>query len=325
MIPASLLPGRDRPATSPQLLRRLAYASLVSQVVIIVTGAAVRLTASGLGCPTWPKCTDESLTNTPEYGVHGFIEFGNRLLTYVLVAIAVAMLVAVVRSRPRRPDLRRLAVVLLLGIPLQGVIGGISVLTDLNPWVVGLHLLVSAVLVGIATVLVRRTGAGAGRGRLVVAPLLERLVQLQLAVLAAVIVAGTVVTGSGPHAGDREARRNGIDPETVSQLHADLVFLLVGITLATAIALTAVGAPAAARRAAWVLLGAELAQGVVGFVQYWTDLPVLLVGLHVLGAALLVVAGVRALDTLREPAPTAVLDGDDTAVAPATTMTSAAF
>ncbi len=268
-------------------LRRLAVASVVANSAIVVTGGAVRLTASGLGCPTWPRCTDGSYVPTDEYGVHGLIEFGNRLLTYVLLAVVVAVLVAVVRAGRR--DLRRLAVVGVLGIPAQAVLGGITVLTGLNPWTVMAHFLLSMVLIGYAVVLLQRVDPAPAPP---VAPLLRRGAQGVLAVVAAVLVVGTVVTGSGPHSGDPEAGRTGLDPGAVSQLHADLVFLLVGLTVGLLLAARATGAARLARASA-VLLGVTLAQGLLGFVQYWTDLPVVLVGLHMAGACLTLVAAVR--------------------------------
>ncbi|MDP9398672.1 MAG: COX15/CtaA family protein [Actinomycetota bacterium] len=283
-------------------VRALALASVVANLGIVVTGGAVRLTASGLGCPTWPSCTDDSWTPTQEYGLHGLIEFGNRLLTYVLVAVALATLVAAWRHRPVRQDWQRLAVVLFLGIPAQGVIGGVTVLTDLNPWVVMLHFLCSMVLIGLATVLLARTQEPEGPSRLLVHPLLHRLAVGTLGVLVVVLYLGTVLTGSGPHAGDADARRTGLDPLLMSQLHADGVFLLVGLTVALLVALHAGGAPSAARRAAAVLLALELAQGTVGYLQLFTGLPVVLVAVHMLGAGLLVVAAVRAVLALRSRA-----------------------
>ena len=158
-----VLPGTyDRPvhegqwSTAPSL-RRLAVASLVANVGIVVTGGAVRLTGSGLGCPTVPRCTEDSLVATRELGVHGAIEFGNRLLTWVVLLIAVATLVSAVRARGQRPGLWKLALALLLYVPLQAVIGAVTVLTHLNPWVVMLHFLASMPLIALATVLVRRT------------------------------------------------------------------------------------------------------------------------------------------------------------------------
>ena len=285
---------------SPGVVHRLAVASLVANVVIVVTGGAVRLTGSGLGCPTFPTCTQDSLTPTAEYGVHGLIEFGNRLLSWVLLAVVVATAVAAYRARPVRRDWRRPALALLLGIPAQGLIGGVTVLTGLNPWTVMLHFLCSMVLLGVATVLVQRTREAERPGRLLVPPALRGLALGQLAVLAVVLYLGTVLTGSGPHAGDPQAPRTGLDPGLVSQLHADAVFLLVGISMALLVALVAVGAPPAARRAAGVLLAVELAQAAIGYVQYFTGLPAVLVGLHLLGASLLVVAAVRVVLALRD-------------------------
>jgi len=276
-------------------LRVLAWASLASQIGIIVTGGAVRLTASGLGCPAFPGCTDESLTNTPELGVHGYIEFGNRTLTFVLGAIALLTLVATYRLRPARGSLRRLAWTLLLGIPAQAVIGGITVLTDLNPWVVMLHFMVSAGLVVVATVLVRRVDEPDGPAHPVASVWLTRLAVLVWAVAVVTLYLGTVVTGSGPHAGDPDSPRTGLDVGAVAQLHADLVFLLVGTTVGLYAAARAAGAPARTVRAAAVLLGVELAQGMVGFAQYFNGVPVVLVGLHMLGAALIAAAATDAV------------------------------
>jgi heme a synthase len=287
-----------------RLVRGLALASLVSQIGIVVTGGAVRLTGSGLGCPTFPRCTEDSYINTPEYGIHGFIEFGNRLLTFVLAAIALATLVAVWKLRPRRRDLLEPAVVLFLGIPVQALIGGITVLTELNPWVVMLHFVVSAVLIAVATVLVGRSREPAGPVRPIGGGVgglwLRRLAVGIIATTFVVVYLGTIVTGSGPHAGDDMAQRTGLDPETVSQLHVDAVFLLLGLTVGMWFAARAAGSPGRVARAAAMLLAVELAQGLIGFVQYFTGLPIVLVGLHMLGATLLVVAAVLLLLSTRE-------------------------
>ncbi len=287
------------------MLRRLAVANLVANVLIVLTGGAVRLTASGLGCPTWPRCTETSLVTTRELGVHGYVEFGNRLLTFALAAVAVATVVAAVTTRARR-DVRLLSLAVLLGIPLQAVIGGITVLTDLNPWVVMLHFLASMVLIAVATVLVHRT-RGDAVPYAAVPPAARRLAWAVAATLAAVLYVGAVVTGSGPHAGDLDARRTGLDPGVLAQVHADLVFLLVGLTVGLLVTLQAVRAPHAVRRAAAVLLAAELAQGVVGYVQYALALPRGLVAVHMVGAALLVVAATSLTVVMtagaRPPAP----------------------
>ncbi|GGN78165.1 cytochrome b561 [Actinoplanes lobatus] len=278
-------------------LRGLALASLVANIGIIVTGAAVRLTKSGLGCPTWPRCTDGSYTTTPEMGINGVIEFGNRLLTFVLIAIAVACFLGAL-ARGRR-SLVRLSVAVALGIPGQGVIGGITVLTNLNPWVVGLHFVLSIALVTGAFALWRRVGEGDGDPVPLVPAPLRQLARVLAAASFAVIAAGVVVTGSGPHSGDHGAKRNGLDPEQISQVHADLVFLLIGLTVAMWFALRAVEAPAAAVRAAAVLFWVEMGQGLIGFVQYFTHLPVALVAAHMLGSALVWTATLAVVWSLR--------------------------
>jgi heme a synthase len=284
---------------SVKVLRSLALASLIGNVALVVTGAAVRLTKSGLGCPTWPRCTEESYVTTPEMGVYGVIEFGNRVLGVALGLIALATFVAAVRHRPRRRSLILLALAAGLGIPGQGVIGGITVLTDLNPWVVGLHFLLSMGLVAVTYTLWTRTAEGDGPPRPVVPRPLRQLAGVIALVSVAVIVVGVIVTGSGPHAGDAGAKRNGLDPATISQAHADLVFLLVGLSVAMWFGLRAAGAPPAAVRAAGALVVVELGQGLIGFVQYFTHLPVILVGFHMLGAALVWIATLAMLRGLR--------------------------
>lgn len=288
---------RFRPG--PVGLRRLALASIVANLGIVVTGGAVRLTGSGLGCPTWPRCHEDSFVPTGEVGIHEQIEFGNRMLTYVLGAVALATLIGVWRSRPARTDLRRLALVLFVGIPAQAVIGGISVLTDLNPWVVMGHLMVSMGLIALATVLYRRVGEGDGPPVPVVPVPVRRLALGLLALTAVVLYLGTIVTGSGPHAGDVDAPRTGLDTHLFSMIHADTVIALVLATVVLNVLLHRGGAPREVQVAARVMLAVQLAQGLVGYVQYFTDLPEVLVGLHMFGAGCLVVATVRFVLTTR--------------------------
>jgi cytochrome c oxidase assembly protein subunit 15 len=277
---------------------RWAWASVVANTLIVLTGGLVRLTGSGLGCPTWPRCTDESFVPHRALGVHGVIEFGNRMFTYVLVAVAVGTLIAVWRWAGSSHLARRLAVVLALGIPFQGVIGGITVLTDLNPWIVSLHLLLSMALIVGSVLLVVDVREAAGT------PVPARsvaLVRLTFAVLVVVVYLGTVVTGSGPHAGDADSPRNGLDPHVMSHVHASSVYVLVALTLATIVVLRGTSAV----RYALLLLGVELLQGTIGFVQYFTDLPVALVAAHLVGAAILVATGTRvvlAVSTAEVPA-----------------------
>ena len=259
----------------------LAVANLVANIGIVVTGAAVRLTGSGLGCPTWPRCDDTSYTTHGELGIHGVIEFGNRMLTFVLAIVALLCFLAAVGARHRRA--RRLAFVIGLYIPLQAVIGGITVLTDLNPWVVSFHFLSSMLIIMVCIALLDELRSPSRE----LAPPPHRL--LAWATLASgwvVLYLGTVVTGAGPHAGDADSRRNSIDPATVSHWHAISVYVLVALTVALLVL-------AIRSRMRWLslvtglVLAIEVFQGVLGWVQYWLDLPVLLVALHMLGASLL--------------------------------------
>ena len=286
-----------RPFGARRQLRRMAVASLVMNVVIIVTGALVRLTDSGLGCPTWPQCTPGSYTPHAELGVHGLIEFGNRLLTFVLVLIALATWISALLFRrvDGTPDrrLRWLTFAMGLGIPFQGVIGGITVLTDLNPYVVALHLINSMVLVSLAVWLIRLTWPLPARA---VGRPIRVLTVIIFALAWAVIALGTVVTGSGPHAGDEQAVRTGLDPEMISKAHAWTVYLLVIATGAAVVLLRSV-APV-------LLLVVELAQGVIGYVQYFTGLPIGLVALHMLGAASVIATAANVCFSVRLKAAT---------------------
>ncbi|MET8529619.1 COX15/CtaA family protein [Micromonospora sp. NPDC005172] len=287
---------------SGTLLRRLALTSIIANVGIVVTGGAVRLTASGLGCPTWPRCTDDSYVTTPEMGVYGVIEFSNRMLTFAVGLVALATVLAVLVHRPRRPGLLALAVAVFFGIPAQAVVGGITVLTNLNPWVVGLHFLASMAVIAAAYALWRRIGDPDGPSVAVVPTPLRTLARIATGVTVAVLVIGTWVTGSGPHAGDHGAARNGLDPESISQVHADGVFLLIGLSVALVFAFRAVGARRATR-AAVVLLAVELGQGLIGFVQYFTHVPALLVGAHMLGSCLVLLAALAVQWSTRERLP----------------------
>ncbi|MYR05687.1 heme A synthase [Gordonia sp. SID5947] len=283
------VPGFGRPTA--RFVYWWAVALLVANVGIVATGGAVRLTGSGLGCPTWPRCTDDSFVPHQALGVHGVIEFGNRMLTWVLTIVAIATWMAVLRYvRSARRD-KWLVTLLALGIPFQGVIGGITVLTKLNPWVVSLHFVLSMVLVSGATVLVFRMrpnapppapaepGTRVGRS----------LAWLQYLATWAAVYLGTVVTGSGPHAGDTEAPRNGLAPDQATQLHADAVFVLIGLAIAVTVFTRALRLPQ--QRTAYTFLGVIALQGILGVVQYNTGLPIALVIAHMtVSAVLLIVA-----------------------------------
>ena len=259
----------------------LALANLVANIGIVVTGAAVRLTRSGLGCPTWPRCSDESYVAHGELGINGAIEFGNRMLTFALAAVAVLCFLAALGAMHRRAT--RLSLVIGLGIPLQAVIGGITVLTDLNPWIVAGHFLLSMAMIMVCVALVDELRSP---DRVAAPPLPRALAWATLASGWVVLYLGTVVTGAGPHAGDEDSPRNGLDPATVSQVHAYAVYVLVALTVALLVVALRGGQRWLASVTALVLL-IEVLQGVLGWTQYWLDLPVALVALHMLGAALL--------------------------------------
>lgn len=295
------------PARITGLTHALAWATLISNIGIIITGGAVRLTASGLGCPEWPRCTADSWVSTPEMGIHGIIEFGNRLLTYVLIAISVAMFLSVVRLvRTHRP-LVVYSVIIGFGIPLQGVIGGITVWTNLNPWVVGLHFILSAGLVMTATMLLSRVRLELKHQGAFGQPLMDgardsvtfSLAPIILGAAWAAVVIGTVVTGTGPHAGDPGSPRHAFDAEFVTRLHVVPVYILCAAAVVLLARQRTLATSPAQRRAAWFLIAVILFQGVVGYWQHWTGLPVLLVGAHMLGSALTIVAAMAVYDRYR--------------------------
>ena len=283
-------------------------ANLVVQIGIIVTGGLVRLTGSGLGCPTWPQCVEGSYVPTREMalGIHPYVEFGNRLLTFVLAVVALAVLWAVHRPLATRRGLRWPAWLVLGGILLQAVVGGISVRMDLSPLVVSLHFVVSAALVAVSMYLVHRFGEGDGPPRPLVAPVVRAIAYVTAAVGAVLVLLGTLVTGAGPHSGDAaEPDRNGFDPRVLSWVHADVALLFVGLAVAVWLACrltqTVQTAPTSGIPArAWaVVLVVCLCQGAVGYTQYFTGLPVGLVLVHMLLAALFVAAVTRGVLVLR--------------------------
>jgi cytochrome c oxidase assembly protein subunit 15 len=304
--PAALIAVRPvralRRRPTPATVTRLALLAVIANIGIVVTGGAVRLTNSGLGCPSWPDCTGSSLVPTEKLSWHKYVEFGNRLLTVVITAAVVAVLVAVYRSAQSRPVLRRWAWVTFLGVPAQAVLGGITVLTKLNPWVVSAHFMLSMSLIAAATVLWWRSRDDGTPSRPRLPILVERLGWGTWLVTFAVLYVGTVVTGSGPHAGDAKAHRTGLKPASISQLHADLVMLLVGLAIAVAVAVAALGAPRVTQLASRWLLAALAFQAAVGFTQYFSKLPVGLVELHVTGAACIAAVATAMLLSLRSTA-----------------------
>ncbi len=297
---------------SPRWRRRALVANLVAQVLIVGTGGAVRLTGSGLGCSTWPQCEPGEFTPVLHEAAtfHPFVEFGNRTLTGVLAVLAVLAAWAVWQRRDRSTAHRMLGLAPLLGVVVQAVVGGITVLVDLHPGVVAVHFLISTALVAASTVLLLRDRETDGPSVPVVGPQLRRLGLLLVPLLGLVLVLGVVTTGSGPHSGDDEvAYRFALDPVAVARAHAASVWLYVAAITAVVVLgrragqaaiAAAAGVPSSrARHAAVVLLGVALAQGLVGYVQYFTGLPAVLVAVHMIGACLLVIAQVRQTLSLR--------------------------
>jgi cytochrome c oxidase assembly protein subunit 15 len=276
----------------------LVRALLIAQSALVVTGGAVRLTNSGLGCPTWPECAPGSFLPSPhqaEDPLNIWIEFINRLLTFLLFAISIAVVIWVLKSRRR--DCRLLAALQVLGILGQGVVGGVTVLTTLHPAAVGSHFILSIALIGGAVALVERAKGFPKRGA--VAPIGRALVRGLLLLGLLVITMGIVVTGSGPHAGDLVAPRFGFEIRTVAWLHADLVIAFVGLLLAYILLLRFApvvldGELLAARRAESLrLLAITFTQGAIGYIQYFTGVPEYLVAAHLFGVVILWNALVR--------------------------------
>lgn len=259
-----------------------AWASLVSQILIVVTGGAVRLTGSGLGCPTWPECEPGSITNVPELGIHGVIEFANRLLTFVLLLIALFTFITVLRlPKNERPGYFWTSLVLGLGIVAQAVIGGITVLTGLNSWIVGAHFIVSGALIAVATVLVWHARNHPFEP---VTKSFRAHLKLTFFVGILTVVIGVVVTGSGPHAGDADTPRNGLNSDLLVHVHSYPAYALLALVLIQVFLLTRLKLKVLN---SLVLLIAIAAQALVGLVQSWYGLPIALVGLHMLGASVL--------------------------------------
>jgi cytochrome c oxidase assembly protein subunit 15 len=273
---------------SPARIKLYVWLSLASQILIVVTGGAVRLTASGLGCPTWPKCTEDSITNVPEQGIHGFIEFANRLLTFVLILIALLTFIAIMRSgKAKRKGMVWPSFSLGLGIIAQAIIGGISVLTNLNPWVVGLHFIVSSALISIASILVWRFYKPEHQPVPYSVYLLTPWIALSGIVA---LVVGVVVTGAGPHAGDANSPRNGLDLEIWQHLHSYPGYLSIALTFIALLLLVRVNklnAVSLSTKITFWLFIALAVQAIIGIAQSRMGVPPILVGLHMLGASLI--------------------------------------
>lgn len=282
-------------------LKVIAWVYLIGQIVLVGTGGLVRLTASGLGCPTWPKCTADSIVNTPEMGVHGFIEFGNRVLSALLGVVAILAFLMILRLRKKRPELFWITLIAGLAIPAQAVVGGLSVLSGLNPYVVGLHFVVSIALVALCTAFVVRVYAVPGPRVLAVPGWFAGVTHLTSAVVAVTILVGILTTGSGPHAGDANAPRNGLNPEILQHVHAIPAYVTFALTL-----VVVVGSfryrQTPVHRYALYLLAVEVLQIAVGLIQANTGLPGILVGIHMTLAALLAAAMTAVVLALKAPA-----------------------
>ncbi|GLZ06712.1 cytochrome b561 [Actinomadura sp. NBRC 104412] len=291
---------------TPASMRTLALLGVIGNAGIIGTGGAVRVTESGLGCPEWPRCTGDSLvpTHSAEHpAVNMAIEFGNRMLTFLVLAVGLLVFIAALRLAPRRRGLVWLAAAQPASVVAQAVIGGIVVLTKLHPTSVSLHFLLSPALLIFCVALWVRAGETDEPPRRVVGPAVRGLAGALAAATALVLVAGTVVTGTGPHAGDAEARRYGFNIEDVTRVHSLLAWATVALTVTLLVVLHRVRAPAALRRRALELFALELAQGLIGYVQYFLGVPAALVVLHMLGAVLMWIAALRVVLATRTRGP----------------------
>ena len=303
---------------APRWLRGIFIANLAAQIAIVVTGGIVRLTGSGLGCPTWPECVEGSYvpTSRQEEAWHKYVEFGNRLLTFVLAALAIAAIVGAFawwRRQRRDGSVARgpvlaLAAIPIIGTVVQAVLGGVTVLTGLNPWAVAAHFLVSIAIIAGCVLLVVRAGEPGDRPvTRLVRPEVRLLGWALVWVTLVVVVLGVIVTGSGPHSGDADTEaRFGVDPRTVSWLHADAVLLFLGLTAGFLVALRVTRAPARTVRLTLALLGVALAQGLIGYAQYFSGLPWVLVAIHMLGACLVWALAVFVALSMRARGPVPV-------------------
>jgi heme a synthase len=296
-------------APTPVSMRRIALAGVVSTAVIIVTGAAVRLSKSGLGCPDWPQCTRSSLVAAHTRGdpmFHTWIEFGNRMVTVAVTVVAVAVLIAAWRFRPggqRRADLVWLAAVQPAGVVAQIVVGGIVVLTNLNPAMVSLHFVVSIAVVAAAVALHVRCTEGAAPARSLIRADLRLLTYGVVVTAAVMLAAGTVVTGTGPLAGAGAVPRYHLPLTGVTQFHSDIGWLMGGLAIPLVTGLRLTRAPVQVMRLGWLLAGLLLLQGAVGYTQYFTGLPAGLVWFHVTGSLLIWIVALRLMFAARDRGP----------------------
>ena len=268
--------------TSPRGFLLLCRVSLATIVLNVATGAAVRLSGSGLGCPDWPTCAHSRLT--PPDSIHPIVEFGNRMVVVALVVTCALTWVASMTRRPVRRDLRWLSGGLILGILAESVLGAVVVYTDLNAYVVMTHFMVGIALLSVAVVLTLRANHAGGRGTLAVSRRALRWTRIYLVLLLVAVTAGTATTGAGPHAGGKGAKRVDIGLSDMSRIHAELVWVTAIALLVVLWTLWRTDAPTHVQESGRVLLGVMVIQGVIGYTQYFTHLPAVLVGVHVVGA-----------------------------------------
>ncbi|KIF78638.1 cytochrome B561 [Streptomyces sp. 150FB] len=286
---------------SPRTLQLAALIAVLASVLIVVTGGAVRLTGSGLGCDTWPKCTDNSLIATPAQGIHGAIEFSNRMLTYVICAAVGWAIIAARCAKPRRTGLTRLAWSQFWLVMGNAVLGGITVKAGLNPWTVAGHLLLAVGLLTVTTLTWLRTREGDGPPRPRVPRPVHKLAWAIVLTTGVLMVAGTVVTGTGPHAGDSsDVPRMPFKWADTVLVHEVFAWIVCALAVAMWLVLRAVDAPRDTRVISRNLLLILLAQGAVGYAQYLTDLPEVVVGIHMLGLTLVWIGVLRMFVCLRE-------------------------
>ncbi|WP_018686133.1 COX15/CtaA family protein [Actinokineospora enzanensis] len=291
------------PAPSRRAQRAAAITVVVTQALIAVTGSVVRVTGSGLGCRTWPQCQQGSMfpVDHPEFAMlNQWIEFGNRLLTGVVGIAAFAVFALAYLVRPRRRHYLRLALTMPVGVLVQGVIGGITVRLDLLWWTVAVHFLASAVMIWLSVMVVHAIDEGDEPARRRGPAGLAGLLGISVVVLLGLLSAGTMVTGAGPHAGDAATPRLDLPVETLAHVHAAFMFVYLGLLLGAGVLLRTNGTTGLLWRRYLVLVGAVLAQGLLGFVQFWTGVPGVLVTLHVLGATLVIAATASLWCTTRE-------------------------
>jgi cytochrome c oxidase assembly protein subunit 15 len=320
-VTQAILPTTRRVLASRRAQIVFGVVNVIAQAGIAVTGSVVRVTESGLGCPTWPTCTSSSLVpvaNPVNGQVHQWIEFSNRMLGGTVGVISALVFLSAVLAKPRRRRQVWLAAAMPLGVVVQAVMGGITVKTGLSWWTVSVHLLLSEGLVWLAVLLLRAAGEGDEPARpLIPRPL--RMLQVAMAgVLAALLVAGTLVTAAGPHAGDKKTPRLGFPVAELAQAHADVLFVFLGMLVAFGFALRITGGDRALWRRFWLLVAVVVAQGGLGEAQYHLGVPDVLVILHVLGSTAVVAASAALWCAARDRGVVSTVDSaPDAAAVPA--------